>query len=96
MLKTLSLATAVGAMLITSVVPAEAATKHNRHYTRHYVRNNCRVSGNTGAAVGAIGGGLIGHSLGNKSTGNTLLGAGVGALAGHQIAKQNCKTRHGA
>ncbi len=41
--------------------------------------------------MGAIGGGLLGNAVGHHSLGGTLIGAGVGGVAGHQLAKGNCK-----
>jgi len=41
--------------------------------------------------VGAVGGGLLGNVVaghGNKTAG-TVIGAGVGAVAGHEVAKHN-------
>lgn len=40
-----------------------------------------------------MGGGLAGNMLGNHSMTSTLVGAGVGAVAGHQIGKHNSKCR---
>jgi hypothetical protein len=71
---------------------------HHHHHYHHYVRNDryddqChdarRSSANTGTAVGAVGGGILGSALGGGRLGNTLLGAGAGALAGHEIGKNS-------
>jgi uncharacterized protein YcfJ len=41
--------------------------------------------------VGALAGGRLGNTVssGGGKTGGTLIGAGAGAVAGHQIAKHN-------
>jgi uncharacterized protein YcfJ len=65
---------------------------HHRRY-RHYADNRYRCEryrrdrANTGTAVGAVSGGILGSALGGGRFGNVLLGAGAGALAGHEIAK---------
>jgi uncharacterized protein YcfJ len=83
---------------------AEARTYHTNSVGRYYVTHsgkrvyverydrNCRGAANTGTAVGAVGGGVLGNALGHNTT-STVLGLGVGAVAGHQIAKSNCKNR---
>ena len=91
MMKALTLAVAATGLMAATVIPEDASARTRHHYTR----KSCRSSANTGTAIGAVGGGVLGHSLGNKGTGSTLLGAGLGAVAGHQIAKSNCK-RHKA
>ena len=68
---------------------------HHYHYYHHYgreryYRHDCRRAGNTGTVVGAVGGGILGSSLGGGRLGNTLLGAGAGAVAGHEIGKHSC------
>jgi uncharacterized protein YcfJ len=82
--------------------PAPAAQPtyhHHRHYhhTRRYAyddsRARCeadrRASANRGTAIGAVGGGILGSALGGGRLGNTLLGAGAGALAGHEIGRSS-------
>jgi outer membrane lipoprotein SlyB len=72
--------------------------RHHHHY-RHYVRNDryngChdarRSSANTGTVVGAVGGGILGSSIGHGGVGSTLLGAGAGAVAGHEIGKHSVR-----
>jgi hypothetical protein len=83
---------------------AEARTYHTNQVGKYYVTHsgkrvyverydkNCRSAANKGTAIGAVGGGVLGHVLGNNTT-TTVVGAGVGAVAGHQIAKNNCKNR---
>jgi hypothetical protein len=82
----------------TAVLPtvASARSYHHRnyyysHHHRYYSRtdNGCRSRhARNGAIVGAVGGGVVANSLarGNRLPG-TLLGAGVGALAGHEIGR---------
>ena len=56
---------------------------------------NVKKKANTGTVIGAIGGGLLGRTVagrGDKTEG-TLIGAGVGAVAGHQIAKSDAKKK---
>src|SRR5690242_18710662 len=52
---------------------------------------NCHQRKVTGAIAGTVGGALIGNAVsgGNRVPG-TLLGAGLGALAGHTIAGATC------
>ena len=91
MLKTLTLAIAATGLVASTSIPdyASAATRH--HVRHHYTKKRCRVSANTGTAVGALAGGAIGYNAGNHGAGSTLLGAGLGAVAGHQVAKSHCK-----
>ncbi len=81
---------------------ADARTYHTNQYGKYYVVRgervyverytvkNCRSAANKGTALGAIGGGVVGNVAGHNTT-STLLGVGIGAVAGHQIAKSNCK-----
>ena len=70
---------------------------HHHHHYHHSARNDdqCRdarrSSANTGTAVGAVGGGILGSTLGGGHFGNTLLGAGAGAVAGHEIGKHSVR-----
>jgi uncharacterized protein YcfJ len=89
MLKTLTLALAATGLVATTVIPEDASARPRHHY---YTRKSCRSASNTGTAVGAIAGGLLGNRLGNHGAGSTVLGAGLGGVAGHQIAKSHCKT----
>jgi hypothetical protein len=67
---------------------------HHHHHYRHY-DNGChearRSSANTGTAVGAVSGGILGSALGGGRFGNVLLGAGAGAVAGHEIGKHSVR-----
>ena len=71
-----------------------------RHYGRNYRgnRNNgyrgnqrCYDKGNGGLAIGGIAGGLLGNQVAGRGdrTLGTILGAGVGALAGRAIDKSD-------
>ena len=96
MLKTLTLALAAAGLMAVTVIPAEvSAATPQRHHYRHYTKKTCRSSANTGTDVGAVAGGLIGNRTGNHGVGSTLLGAGLGGVAGHQIAKSSCKHHKG-
>ena len=70
---------------------------YRHHHHRHYVRNedSCRnarrSSANTGTAVGAVGGGLLGAAASHGRLGGTLIGAGAGALVGHEVGKHNVR-----
>jgi uncharacterized protein YcfJ len=90
MFKTLTLAVAATSLMAATTIPADASARTRHHYTK----KTCRSAANTGTAIGAIAGGLIGNKTGNKGAGSTLLGAGLGGVAGHQIAKSHCKSRH--
>ena len=69
--------------------------RRDRRYSRNY-RNDrnygrCRDKGNGGLAIGGIAGGLLGNEVagrGDKTLG-TILGAGVGALAGRAVDKSD-------
>jgi hypothetical protein len=67
--------------------------RHHHHHYHHYYDNSCqagrRHDARVGTVVGAIGGGLIGNAIGHGRVGGTLLGAGAGAVAGHEIAGHN-------
>jgi outer membrane lipoprotein SlyB len=92
-------ALALAAMAMTVPNFAEAHKRNYRHHHRHYAsqnHNNCATQrhnrGRNGAIIGAVGGAVVANSLarGNR-TGGTLLGAGVGALAGHEIGKNSTR-----
>ena len=97
------LAAGLAAAMITTAAAPAVATAHDHHwryehrhdhrYYRHNDNRGCRNhnAGTTGAVIGALGGAAIGNSVsrGNRLPG-TLLGAGVGAYAGHEIGKHNC------
>ncbi|HEY2178208.1 MAG TPA: hypothetical protein VGH15_06460 [Caulobacteraceae bacterium] len=87
---------AVGAVALASLslalAPSVASARdhhHHHHYYRHYYRS-CRDHRNTGTVVGAVGGGLIGAAATHGSFGGTVLGAGAGAAAGHEVARHSC------
>jgi hypothetical protein len=41
--------------------------------------------------VGVVTGAVLGNAITHQSGVGTVVGAGVGGLAGHQIASQNCR-----
>ena len=43
-----------------------------------------------GTAIGGVTGGLIGSAVSHGAVGGVLVGAGLGAFAGHQIAGSGC------
>ncbi len=64
----------------------------NRRYGRNYRGNGrCYDKGNGGLAIGGIAGGLAGNAIAGRGdrTLGTILGAGVGALAGRAIDKSD-------
>lgn len=80
---------------VLAMCAPEMATARPHHYNRYAAsrheqscRNAERRRGNNGAVIGGIGGALAGNALGHGKLGGTLLGAGVGAVAGHAIAKR--------
>jgi len=90
-LKALVLATVVG--FAASSVVVTAADAQGRRY-RVEVCNKSKAK--NGAVIGALGGALLGNTIaghGNKTEG-TLLGAGVGGVAGHQIGKGKRKCHY--
>ncbi|MES1157091.1 MAG: hypothetical protein ABUL73_04840 [Alphaproteobacteria bacterium] len=107
MFKHLTLAGIASVMLLTSfAAPASAReywTDHygHRHYyqhaayydhrgnyhSRHHVRS-CRAAG---TGVGVIGGAVLGNAITHHSAVGTIVGAGIGGVAGHSIARNNCR-----
>lgn len=59
------------------------------------VCKDIRKKANNGTLIGAIGGGLLGNAVAGHGarTEGTVLGAGVGAVAGHEIAKKRARQR---
>lgn len=72
---------------------APSNSYHHRHRYRHY--RTCgaerRARANNGTAIGAVSGGVLGAALGGGKVGNTLLGAGAGAVAGHEIGRHSAR-----
>ncbi len=66
---------------------------HGHRYHRHY--RTCgadrRRRANNGTAIGAVSGGVLGSALGGGHVGNILLGAGAGAVAGHEIGRNTTR-----
>ena len=91
MLKSLITSAGVGLIALTMTAgPADAHRyyRHYYHHSRHY--QNCRTAG---TVVGVIGGAVVGNAITHHSGLGTVAGAGVGGLAGHEIASRNCRRR---
>lgn len=91
-LKAIVLATAVGFTVSAVAVTAADAQSGGRY--RVLVCNKSKAK--NGAVIGALGGALLGNTIaghGNKTEG-TLLGAGVGGVAGHEIGKHKKKCHY--
>lgn len=86
MLKILSVAAIATAVAVTGI-PSMPSTAEAAQY------RNCNVQKkkgrNSGALLGAVAGQLIGGN-----TKSTLIGAGVGAVAGHNVRYNNCKKKN--
>ena len=70
-----------------------AADAHPRSHKVWTCERDVRHAANTGTVVGAIGGAVLGSAVaghGNKTEG-AVIGAGLGGLTGHQLAKKNAK-----
>jgi len=86
------------AATLISVAGAPDAAQAHRHHYYHHARygSGCqraeRRSGTGGAVVGGVGGAVVGNALTHGSVAGTLIGGGVGALAGHKIGQNshNC------
>ena len=92
-------AVVLSALTLVAAPVAAGAQPYDRDHRDHGARHKVWVckdphrAANNGTVVGALGGALVGSALaghGNKQ-GGALIGGGVGAVAGHQIAKQNAK-----
>ena len=87
------MATLTLALSAAAVAAAPMAAEAATHTKKVWVCKDVRHEANKGTAIGAVTGGLLGNVVaghGNKTEG-TILGAGVGAVAGHQLAKKNAK-----
>jgi uncharacterized protein YcfJ len=96
MFKKLTLAAAALATVATAAAPTAASAqswrgdRYERDYynDRQYTRRGARCeNGDGGTVIGAIAGGLLGNTVagrGNRLLG-TILGGGVGAVAGRAI-----------
>ena len=85
------------AMAVAAVVGVFAfagGASADPHYHHYHSNAGCkRRAGNTGTIVGGLGGALVGNSVshGGGKLGGALIG--VGAVAGHEIAKHNAQFR---
>jgi len=86
MLKILSVAAIAAAITLTGI-PSMPSTAEAAQY------RNCNVAKKKGRNGGAVLGALAGQALGGN-TKSTLIGAGVGAVAGHNIRYSNCKKKN--
>lgn len=80
-------------------------SKHDRHHSRYYADRGyhrdsryyrggyrCkRDSGTGGLVIGAIAGGLLGNEVARDKTAGTIIGGGVGALAGRAIDRSDSR-----
>ncbi len=82
-----ALAAALGAPAGALAQPPGYYYSHHHHY-RYCVRRHANEGTATGAVVGAATVGLLSHSLVGA-----VVGGGVGALAGHQIARNQARYR---
>jgi hypothetical protein len=78
---------AAAVMALSTPIAAQAQYYHHYHHYHHY---GCRRHAVAGTIVGGVTGGVIGNLVTHGHGPGTLIGAGVGAVAGHQIAKHNC------
>lgn len=93
-----ALALATAAVALPQGADAHTYRHHRvvRHHYYHHYASSCHEHrqrrGANGAIIGAIGGGIVGNALagGNRLPG-TMLGAGVGALAGHAVGKNSTR-----
>ena len=78
---------AAGGALV--MAPTEADAK------RVLICKSVAKKATNGAVIGGLAGGLLGNTVAGRGdrTEGTLIGAGVGAVAGHQIAKSNAKQK---
>jgi uncharacterized protein YcfJ len=80
------------ATLVGAAALPDVAAARTHHPQPHRAYKSCGRSATTGTVIGAVGGGLLGNAV-SHGAGGTLIGAGAGAVAGHQIAKSNCRHR---
>ncbi len=100
----LTMTAGLAALVAIASVPdlSQARTHYYRHthyqHTYRY-RSDCwgahHRAANTGTVVGAIAGGVLGSQIagrGNRTAG-TLIGGGVGAVAGHHVGAHSHRCR---
>ena len=86
--------TAIAAIAASSMmVPTFAAAQGRSYGSGDVCREQQRQSANKGTVIGGLSGALLGGAVaGNGAkTEGALLGAGLGAVAGHQIAKNSVR-----
>ena len=90
---------AAACVLILAMQAPVAASARTYHHSRawyaahHSAQHHARVCRNRGTALGVVGGAVLGNVITHGSTGGTIIGAGVGGVAGHSIAQSNCRRR---
>jgi uncharacterized protein YcfJ len=85
MRRILTIAGLIAAISAPSLIPAQAWADscEQRAHQRKV----------TGTLLGALGGGLLGNAVSHHGGGGTLIGAGVGAVVGNNLARVNCDRR---
>ncbi|MEI9964014.1 MAG: glycine zipper 2TM domain-containing protein [Caulobacteraceae bacterium] len=84
---------AAASILAAGAAPgvSQADTRHRVYHHRVYRRSDCwaahHQAARNGTVIGALAGGFLGSQLSGRGsrTGGMLLGAGAGAVAGHQV-----------
>jgi hypothetical protein len=83
------------ASLSFTLAPGEASARYWRHHHHYHHYNSCAAArhrhARNGTIIGAVGGGLIGNAVTHGSVGGTLLGAGAGAVAGHEVGRTSSR-----
>ncbi|MFI4966004.1 MAG: YMGG-like glycine zipper-containing protein [Caulobacterales bacterium] len=83
MRRILTIAGLIAAVAAPSMIPARASADS---YCEHRAHQR-KVAG---TLLGALGGGLLGNAVSHHGGGGTLIGAGVGAVVGNNLARTNC------
>jgi hypothetical protein len=89
----------VSAQADTRAEGARPAANRTSAHHRVYHRSGCwsahHRAGRNGTIIGALTGGFLGSQLAGSGsrTGGMLIGAGVGAIAGHQIGAHSHRCR---
>lgn len=101
MFKKILPAMVMATVMASAVAPTTASAhdrgrdgwKKHRHYDRgnHYGYRCKRDNGTGGLVIGAIAGGLLGNEVARDKTAGTIIGGGVGALAGRAIDRSDSR-----
>ncbi len=104
MLKKIFSGTVIAVVLATTAAPTAALAydrgrhhswhdhgyDHHRHDRYYGHGHRCkRDNGTGGLVIGAIAGGLLGHEVARDKTAGTIVGGGVGAIAGRAIDRSD-------